>query len=154
MTVRRSGYWFTVAVVMLALAAIFYGPSSSPECQLSLNSGIPSHPFPRHCISLEVVNTPATREQGLSTRKSIDVNKGMLFVFDKPQLACMWMKDMRFPIDMVWLNDKKRIVKTERGVSPDTFPAVFCAPDTKYVLELAPGTVFVADMQIGQRLNF
>lgn len=146
MTVKRSGFWFVVVVGLLALIAIFNRPQPAPKCDLNLAGN--------KCISLEVVNTPANREQGLSARESIGKNDGMLFVFEQPQLACMWMKDMKFAIDMVWLNDDQKITKIENDVRPATFPAVFCADTTKYVLELAPGVAAKAGLKIDQRLSF
>lgn len=52
---------------------------------------------------VEVVNTVQTRKQGLSGRSSLGAD-GMLFVFAQPAQHQFWMKDMKFPLDFVWIN--------------------------------------------------
>ena len=47
-------------------------------------------------IEIEIADTPAERSQGLSGRRSLAENEGMLFVFDSSLIASFWMKDMRF----------------------------------------------------------
>ncbi len=105
-------------------------------------------------LNLEVADTEAERVQGLSDRKSLGTNNAMLFVFPDVNEECMWMKDMRFALDIVWLNNSKQIVKMVQKISPDTYPQTFCSPNTKYVLELSAGSVQKYGLKTGQRLNF
>src|SRR4051812_48326835 len=58
-------------------------------------------------ISIEVADTPEARERGPSGRESLPQGSGVLFVFDAPATYGFWMKDMRFPIDIVWLDEEK-----------------------------------------------
>lgn len=59
-------------------------------------------------LLVEVADTPEKRGVGLSGRDSLPENEGMLFVFEKKDVSVpFWMKDMRFPIDMIWINDGK-----------------------------------------------
>ena len=52
------------------------------------------------------------------------------------------MKDMRFPIDIVWLDENKNIVGIERGVSPDSYPETYKPPiAVLYALETNPGLI-------------
>ncbi|MFH2118243.1 MAG: DUF192 domain-containing protein [Candidatus Paceibacterota bacterium] len=67
-------------------------------------------------LTVELVNTPESITQGLSGREGLEVD-GMLFVFTQPQIVSFWMKDMRFPIDIVWLADGQ-IVGIERNAQP------------------------------------
>jgi uncharacterized protein len=46
-------------------------------------------------------------------------------VFDREGYQGFWMKEMNFPIDIVWLNKDKKIVHIEHNVSPDTYPKIF-----------------------------
>ncbi len=91
-------------------------------------------------IEVEVVDTPETRTMGLSNRKTLPEGAGMLFIFDSPVQDGFWMKDMRFAIDIVWIDEKFRVVDIEKEVTPETFPQIFY-PDqpVKYVLELPAG---------------
>ena len=66
----------------------------------------------------------------------------MLFVFDAPSRYGFWMKDMNFAVDIVWIDERSRVIDVEKEVTPETFPQVFY-PDqpVKYVLELPTGAV-------------
>jgi len=93
-------------------------------------------------LKVEVVDTPETRERGLSGRESLARDTGMLFIFDSPAQYGFWMRDMNFAIDIIWIDANFRIVDVSKEVSPETFPQVFY-PDQAvvYVLELPGGTV-------------
>jgi uncharacterized membrane protein (UPF0127 family) len=58
-------------------------------------------------IRVDLANTPATRTQGLSGRKSLLENQGMLFVFDDSDFHSFWMKNMKFPIDIIYIKGDK-----------------------------------------------
>ncbi len=58
-------------------------------------------------IEVEVAKTALAREQGLSRREKLEENKGMLFVFDKKDYHSFWMREMNFPIDIIWIADDK-----------------------------------------------
>lgn len=105
-------------------------------------------------VSLEIVSTEAARQKGLSGRTSLAQNKGMIFVFDRAGHQCLWMKDMQFSLDMVFVNDHKQIIQIEPNVSPQTYPKSFCAADTRYVLELHDGEAAKLDLHTGQTLHF
>lgn len=109
---------------------------------------------PHSRFNLEIADTPQARAQGLSGRQSLPENSGMLFVFDSPSKQCMWMKNMKFPLDMVWLDKDKRVIQTRSDIKPETFPASFCADSTKYVVELNSGDVQREKIKTGQRLKF
>ena len=91
-------------------------------------------------IEVEIADTPKTREKGLSGRRALSESMGMLFIFDSPSQYGFWMKDMRFGIDIVWIDENLKIVGIEKKTSPETFPQIFY-PDRpiKYVLELPAG---------------
>lgn len=56
-------------------------------------------------VDVTVAATQATREKGLSGREGLGPEEGMYFVFDRPDTYAFWMKDMRFPIDILWIRD-------------------------------------------------
>lgn len=103
--------------------------------------------------SIEMVTTYDQRQKGLSGRSSLAPDRAMLFVFDAESRRCIWMKDMQFPIDIVWLNGNKKIVAIERNVSPATYPSSFCHDDSHYVLEFAAGAVDAAGLRIGEHVR-
>lgn len=89
---------------------------------------------------VEVVSTPAARQQGLSGRKEMPQDYGMLFIFPMPGAHGFWMKDMHVAIDIIWLSDTGSILDIEENVLPDTYPNVFYPPEpVRYVLETRAG---------------
>jgi len=104
---------------------------------------------------LEIADSEKARAKGLSGRRSIDTKSAMLFVFPTPQKACFWMKDMHFSIDIVWLDEQKRVSKLLSGASPGSYPTSYCSDTTtKYVLEFPAGTIKQQGIQQGQKLDF
>ena len=98
-------------------------------------------------IAVEIADTDASRARGLSGRPSLAENTGLLFIFDRADYHSFWMKKMRFPIDIIWLDDNWRVVDLTENISPQDFPKTYPprAP-ARYVLEINAG--FIADHQI------
>lgn len=95
------------------------------------------------------------KEKGLSVFTKINENDAMLFVFDKPEKYSFWMKDMKFPIDIVWLNQDNKIVDMVKSVAPITYPEVFSPKkDSLYVLEFNAGTMDKLKIKIGDACIF
>lgn len=105
-------------------------------------------------ISVEIADTSEERAQGLSGRERLALGTGMLFVFDEPGIYGFWMKDMNFPIDIVWIDEKGRVVGVERDARPETFPQAFYPPsEVLYVLELNSGVAAELGIDIGSRVS-
>lgn len=68
-------------------------------------------------INIILADTEEEREQGLSGRESLDENQGMLFTFDRPGFYGFWMRDMKFPIDIIFLNGEE-VVTIYENVPP------------------------------------
>lgn len=103
-------------------------------------------------LAVERVDTETKRQQGLSNRPCIKDNQAMLFVFDSNSNYnnCFWMKDMRFAIDIVWLNNDKKVVYILRDVQPETYPNSFCpGQPSNYVLELKANTALKLGVEVG-----
>ena len=106
-------------------------------------------------IKVEIASTPENQEKGLSGRKEITENEGMLFVFKDSGEHLFWMKDMNFPIDIIWLNEEKKIVFLKENVSPDTFPETFTSEKNfKYVLEVMAGFSQKNNLEEGETVQF
>lgn len=106
-------------------------------------------------FSVGVAKTPSEREQGLSGRKSLPQDSGLLFIFDKPDKYGFWMKDMNFPIDIIWISEENKIVNLEKSLTPGTYPKVYY-PNTsaKYVLEISAGQAEILNLKIGDNVEF
>jgi uncharacterized membrane protein (UPF0127 family) len=105
------------------------------------------------CYQLETVRDSQSRQQGLSGREYLAQNAGMLFVFDEPANYCMWMKDMKFPLDFIWLDDSSIVIDAEKSISPHSFPNSFCPnSEAGYVIELNSGEIDRANIKIGDKI--
>lgn len=106
-------------------------------------------------IKVDVVDNVAERTLGLSGRKSLAADEGMLFVFENSGNFGFWMKDMNFPIDIIWIDEGKSVVHLEKNVSPDTYPTVFTpSKSAKYVLEVQAGFSDATGLKPGDNLEF
>lgn len=106
-------------------------------------------------FAMEVLRDDFARQRGLSGREQLNDNVVMLFEFEDAQTRCFWMKDMKFFIDIVWLDADKQIVHIKEDADPDSYPESFCPPQpAKYVLEFTSGTSRELGLVIGQQLIF
>lgn len=104
--------------------------------------------------SLEVADTDAKRIAGLSGRANIGEHDGMLFIFPTSARHGIWMKDMHFAIDILWLNGDFRVVHTAARVGPETYPTVFRpARPARFVIELPAGTIDELRIERGDILD-
>lgn len=73
---------------------------------------------------VSVAKTQEQSEKGLSGKRSMGENEGMLFVFDTPGYYGFWMKEMKFPLDILFIHDNKIVTIYKNVPAPST-------PDTK-----------------------
>lgn len=128
---RRKFLRLFVVLVVLLSGVFAFAMQKTHERTLSINN---------HQVVIEIADTPAKRQLGLGNRDSLEANHGMLFVFDQPDEACFWMKDMHFNLDILWFDANKHLIYQKPNLSPDTYPNTFCPPTkADYVLEINAG---------------
>ncbi len=145
--------------VTIAVVLSFIVGSNTAEKDSILSKGHLSETIPvsigHTILNVFVADTDYFRRLGLGGRKSILENEGMLFVFDKSALHSFWMKDMLFAIDIIWLDESKRVVFIEKNVFPDSYPKNFVPTvPAKYVLETNSGFSDKNGVLIGDSVNF
>lgn len=88
-----------------------------------------------------VADTQEKRSKGLSNTTQLKPYTGMWFLFSKEDKYGFWMKDMNYPIDIIWIDASLSVVHIVRNAQPDSYPAIF-TPTKKalYVLEVPAGT--------------
>lgn len=100
-----------------------------------------------------VSDTGELRSRGLSGFSKLHDDEAMLFIFENEGMWDFWMKDMKFSIDMVWVDKNKSVVGIEKAVSLETFPKSFSAGEKSlYVLEFNSGTVDQLGVKIGDEI--
>ena len=110
----------------------------------------------RVAVPVEVARTEAEKTRGLSGRDRLAPDRGMLFVYEAPVRPLIWMRGMRFPLDILWIRDG-RVVDLVRGAkapAPGEAPQEF-APreDAQYVLEVPAGFVERQGIAVGDRVE-
>ena len=106
-------------------------------------------------IKVELATTESEQARGLSGRNNLAEDAGMLFIFDKPAKYSFWMKEMNFPIDMIWLSDDLHIVYIKNDARPESYPEDFTpTADAKYVLEVNAGFSEKNNLVVGNSVQF
>ncbi|MDP6703937.1 MAG: DUF192 domain-containing protein, partial [archaeon] len=105
-------------------------------------------------LNVEQADTREKQTQGLSGRKVLKEDAGMLFVYENVGNPRIWMKDMHFPIDIIWINREKEVVEIHENISPDTYPQVFYSSvPVQYVLEVNAGWSKKVNITIGDTIS-
>ena len=106
--------------------------------------------FENATISVEIADTAFTRMRGLSGHAPLLADEGMLFIFDEPGVYGFWMKDMLFPIDIIWLDANRNVVHIKSNADPSSYPESF-APEmpAQFVLEVTAGYTNANGIEIG-----
>lgn len=106
---------------------------------------------------LEVADTDQEKQIGLSGRDSLGENQGMVFVFDNPGLYSFWMKEMKFPIDIIYLNGNRVVTVIENAAAPSSeneeLPIYQPEEKANRVLELKAGTAKAHGIQKGSEIK-
>jgi len=132
--------------VVLSTAALILGGAAFVFTGKEKVFPSPNHVFDEPLRTIAIGNTTLRvaiadsvqeRTIGLSGTKELPQGTGLLFVFDAENIPGFWMKDMLFPIDIIWIAHDGTVVGIDENISPDSFPNVF-RPTTRvqYVLEV------------------
>ncbi|MCI0529898.1 MAG: DUF192 domain-containing protein [Nitrospira sp.] len=108
-------------------------------------------------ITAEVADTIPKRMLGLMFREHLSPAHGMLFIFENADYHGIWMKNCRIPLDILWLNQDRRIIHMEEGVPPckdNPCPTYQPLQKALYVLELNAGLIAKEKMKLGAQLKF
>ncbi|BCX16076.1 MAG: hypothetical protein KatS3mg098_305 [Candidatus Parcubacteria bacterium] len=139
---------------------IFKGSHSTPSLNFlyPLKDGeIIEVIFKDKTIQAEAAVSSLKKEKGLSQREELSENQGMIFVFERPQIPFFWMKDMKFALDFIWIN-QNQIVDLAENIPP---PSRFLSPQIVYpkekvdkVLEVKAGTIKKLNLKKGDLIEF
>lgn len=110
-----------------------------------------------HTFEVSVAKTPQEKEIGLSEKTSLSKDTGMLFPFDAPSYYSFWMKNMKIPIDIIFINKDHITTIYSRVSAPtsDKEKLQVYAPEapSDFVLELPAGTSDTYHFQKGDSVS-
>lgn len=164
---KDLGVIFGLFLVVLLL--ILFGGSYSSTVFLDQNKDASNQASIKQTVNIisgslnvqaEIPTSANSRKKGLSDRDSLPIDQGMLFVFDSSANHTFWMKDMKFAIDIIWIDEDKKIVHIAENISPepdkqDAELTRYSSPTpSKFVLELNAGLTKLNNLKVGDLVDF
>jgi uncharacterized protein len=155
---------FNMVILLFLLSIVYYLPiviMGGEQKVYALNADNVSSSYVTIkdlIIYVDLAKTPEQQAKGLSIKNTLNENEGMLFIFDTPKEYSFWMKDMKFPIDIIWISPDNKIVHIEKNLQPCTFFLICTSysphANSKYVLEVPSNYTAKNNITIGDRVNF
>lgn len=134
---------------ILLAALVLPGPlaaqaqSAMPTVELSIGL---------HRVEAERADSFATRAQGLMHRRQMAANRGMLFVFDRAERHCMWMRNTLIPLSVAFIDESGAILNIE-DMAPQTEDTHCAAAPARYALEMNAGWFAQRKLAPGARVS-
>src|SRR5215467_8399760 len=120
-----------------------------PTSELTIVSVTGSHRF-----KIEVAETPAQMTQGLMFRTSLALDAGMLFDYKEPTTTTMWMRNTLIPLDMLFVDERGRIVNIHERAVPQSLDIISSTAPVRAVIELNGGTAARLGIAPGDRVVY
>ena len=156
----------TLSFILITLLLVAYLVSHTPQTKnviivpaptTALAGLVFNHPFTigQKEIQVALAQTSTEQEQGLSGTSPITENQGLLFIFPNESTPSFWMKDMNYPLDIIWISADKKVVDITPNLKPATFPKTFASKaPILYVLEVQAGFAEKNNIAIGTSVSF
>ena len=136
-----------IVAIVIATAIAFMALNFQPRTEIRLGSGV---------FRAKVADTNDLRVLGLSGVTSLKSNEALLMVFESDAQWGIWMKDMKIPLDIIWLDKDKKVVHIVKNAAPELSTSEIFTPKdpARYVLEVAAGTTVNSGIKIGDTADF
>lgn len=102
-------------------------------------------------FKLEVASSTEDKAIGLSGRESLGKNEGMIFSSNESEEMCIWMKEMKFNLAIIWV-DNKKVSHIEPDLSPATYPGQYCHR-ADHVIEVNVADLRSSGLKVGDNIN-
>lgn len=136
----RSLFFFMILIV----SAVLPGCSESDNLEIYINS---------HRFQVEVADEPAERQQGLMDRKSLEEDRGMLFIFPEDQVLAFWMKNTSLPLSIAYI-DSSGVIREIHDMEPLSLRPVYSRVSVRYALEVNQGRFAELGIEPGHQVFF
>jgi len=128
---RTATAWMCLVLVTLSpWPAVLSCPYQLPTALLSING---------QKLMVEIAHTPDTRACGLSNRKSLQKNTGMLFLFPDTRQRTFWMKDTRIPLSIAFMDEDGSIIQIHQMQANQVTTTYPSFQPARYALEVNQG---------------
>jgi len=102
---------------------------------------------------VEVACTADAQARGLMFRKSLPWDRGMLFVYEKPQRLDFWMKNTTIPLDIAFIS-ADGIIAEILSLTPRSEKARRSRAPALYALEVNRGWFKKKGVKVGDKIRF
>jgi uncharacterized protein len=153
-TLRAAAAGLALALALVAAPAAADEPVREPldrlpTAELNVESAGRSHPF-----KVWIAATEPRRNQGLMFVQALPATRGMLFLFDTPQVATFWMKNTLIPLDLLFIAPDGRIIRIAENAVPHSEATITSMGIVLGVLEVAGGTSQRLGFKAGDRVRY
>jgi len=115
---RKKIIFSLIAVVLLVIIAILV-----KAVWMGKGNALNTAEINGNIFNVEIADSEFSRLKGLRGRESLDENKGMLFLFEEKTSPVFWMKGVKFPLDLIWIDDDVIVGITENAIPAESIPA-------------------------------
>ncbi len=146
---------FIAGIVLCVIIASFFIYLKNDATEMSPDAVKVS--FQEGSFMAKVVSNDEERTKGLSGTASLADNEAMLFVFPSEERWGIWMKDMNYAIDIIWLNAAKEVIHIKESATPESYlqkESFRPEEKAKYVLEVMAGSVEKYNISTGFTADF
>ena len=110
-------------------------------------------------LVVEVADSPAERQRGLSEREGLTVTDGMLFHFETGRATSLWMKGMLFDLDFIWVGSDCTVVDLHRNVPApggpgESLPIYRPGAEAASVIEVTAGRATELGIDLGDGVQY
>jgi uncharacterized membrane protein (UPF0127 family) len=144
-----------IAAVIIGIVGVITIPADSKLDEVKFPRG--TIKIDSKILDVQIAETDAQRIRGLMFQNELPYDQGMIFVFSQEQVVPIWMLNMQFPLDIIWLDTNGNVIHIEKNVPPcksalETTTCTVQNADNKkamYVLEVTAG--FTDKFQITEK---
>lgn len=106
-------------------------------------------------VNVEIADTPEARKRGLSGKDRLCPDCGMIFLFKEKDNHSFWMKDMKFSIDIIWIDGEEIVYMVKKADRPSGLhiPSYFPEKKADKVLEVNAGFADENNLKIGDKVD-
>jgi len=105
-------------------------------------------------VDIEIADDNDSRATGLMFRKKLDINQGMLFIFDYEDYQSFWMKNTVLSLDMIFVNKNNEIIKIHKHTTPFSEQSYPSINPSIYVIEVNAGYTDQFSIKEGDKVNW
>jgi uncharacterized membrane protein (UPF0127 family) len=152
---------FICAIILFIVCGYFFEIYSKPvKEKANVDLEVAEVKVKDKTYQVEIADDPASQQKGLMNRANLPTDQGMLFVFDKTNYYPFWMKNTLIPLDIIWIDNNKKVVFIKENAQPCSnvvqaiCQSVIPTKLAKYVLELNAGQVKEINLSVGDSIDF